>query len=77
MRTKTEGEKVRTQFRVAVGEAGGGFEHLERGIANGDWLAVAATPEFIFDKPDAVKWADAARRFGIEITQFSGLGGSA
>ena len=65
------------QFRFALGYAGWGVEQLEREIANGDWLVVSATPEFIFDKPDAIKWADAARRFGIEITQFSGLGGSA
>lgn len=70
-------DKGPAQFRFALGYAGWGVEQLEREIANGDWLIVPATPEFIFDKPDAVKWADAARRFGIEITEFSGLGGSA
>lgn len=70
-------EKGPEQFRFALGYAGWGGEQLEREIANGDWLVIPATREFIFDKPDAIKWADAARQFGIEITQFSGLGGSA
>ncbi len=65
------------QFRFTLGYAGWGAEQLEREIANGDWLVIPANPEFIFHKPDVIKWADAARQFGIEITQFSGLGGTA
>ena len=65
------------QFRLTMGYAGWGPEQLEREIANGDWLAIPASGEFIFGESDHGKWAEAARRFGIEISQFSGFGGEA
>ncbi len=65
------------RFRFTMGYAGWGPEQLDREIANGDWLVIPASKDFIFEKADHAKWADAARQFGIEITQFSGFGGSA
>lgn len=65
------------EFRFTLGYAGWGPEQLEREIANGDWLVIPANAEVIFNKPDVAKWTDAARQFGIEISQFSGFGGSA
>ena len=65
------------KYRLTMGYAGWGSEQLEREIANGDWLVVPANHEFVFDKADRVKWAEAARQFGIEISMFSGFGGEA
>lgn len=66
-----------TNFRFTLGYAGWGAGQVEREIANGDWLVVPASPEFIFDKPDRAKWQDAAGQFGIEISKFTGSGGMA
>ena len=65
------------QYRLSLGYAGWGEGQLERELANGDWLPVPADAEFVFDKPDGVKWDEAARRFGIEIADFGGPGGMA
>jgi len=65
------------KYRLTMGYAGWGPEQLEREIANGDWLVIPASREFVFDKADRVKWSEAARRFGIEISQFTGFGGEA
>ncbi|MFB0515444.1 MAG: YqgE/AlgH family protein [Candidatus Neomarinimicrobiota bacterium] len=65
------------RYRFTMGYAGWGPEQLEREIANGDWLVIPASREFIFDKADHLKWAEAARQFGIEISQFTGFGGAA
>ena len=65
------------RFRFTMGYAGWGPEQLEREIGNGDWLVIPADVNFIYDKADHAKWTDAARQFGIEITQISGFGGSA
>ncbi len=65
------------QYRFTMGYAGWGPEQLEREIANGDWLVIPADPDFIFEKADHVKWTEAARQFGIEITHFTGFGGEA
>jgi putative transcriptional regulator len=65
------------QYRLTMGYAGWGSEQLEREIANGDWLVIPAHGEFIFSETDRGKWTEAARKFGIEISQFSGFGGEA
>lgn len=65
------------QYRLTMGYAGWGPEQLEREIANGDWLVIPASGEFIFSEADHGKWTEAARKFGIEISQFTGFGGEA
>ncbi len=65
------------RYRFTMGYAGWGSDQLEREIANGDWLIIPASGEFIFEKADRAKWSEAARKFGIEISQFSGFGGEA
>lgn len=65
------------KYRLSLGYAGWGEGQMEREIANGDWLVVPGSAEFIFDKPDYMKWAQAARRFGIEIAEMEGPGGMA
>ncbi|MCH8328449.1 MAG: YqgE/AlgH family protein [Candidatus Marinimicrobia bacterium] len=65
------------QFRFSLGYAGWGEGQVERELANGDWLAMQATTEFVFDKPDERKWDESAKKFGIEITEISGFGGMA
>ncbi len=72
-----EAGKGPEQYRFTMGYAGWGPEQLEREIANGDWLIVPASGEFIFEKADHAKWSEAARKFGIEISQFYGFGGEA
>ncbi len=72
-----EAGKGPEQYRFTMGYAGWGSEQLEREIANGDWLVVPASGEFIFEKADRAKWSEAARMFGIEISQFYGFGGEA
>ncbi len=62
-------------YRFTLGYAGWGPEQLEREIANGDWLLIPAESEFIFKKPDHIKWEESARKFGIEITQIGGGAG--
>lgn len=65
------------QFRFSLGYAGWGAGQIERELANGDWLVMEATLEFVFNKPDDLKWDASAKRFGIEITEISGFGGMA
>ncbi len=65
------------EFRLTWGYAGWGTDQLEREIANGDWLVIPAEKEMIFNSPDESKWEIATGRFGIEIRDFSGPGGSA
>jgi len=64
-------------YRLTMGYAGWGSDQLTREIANGDWLVIPASGEFIFEKADHAKWSEAARQFGIEISQFYGFGGEA
>ena len=64
-------------YRRSLGYAGWGEDQVEREIANGDWLVIPATAEFVFNKPDTKKWEQAARRFGIEIAEMGGQGGEA
>ena len=72
-----EAGKGPEHYRLTMGYAGWGPEQLDREIANGDWLVIPASREFIFDKADHLKWVEAARQFGIEITHFTGFGGEA
>ncbi len=65
------------RYRLSLGYAGWGEDQVEREIANGDWLVIPGTAEFIFDKPDTTKWEQAASRFGIEIAEMGGQGGAA
>ncbi|MFC1543155.1 YqgE/AlgH family protein [Candidatus Neomarinimicrobiota bacterium] len=64
-------------YRFTLGYAGWGSEQIEREIANGDWLVIPANGKFVFDEVDHTKWSEAARQFGIEISQFTGFGGEA
>ncbi len=65
------------RFRFTMGYAGWGPDQLEGEIGSGDWLVIPADANFMYEKADHAKWTDAARQFGIEITQISGFGGSA
>jgi putative transcriptional regulator len=65
------------KFKLMLGHAGWTGGQLEREIENGDWLMQTATPDFIFDQPEEFLWQLAARSFGIEVTDLSGIGGQA
>lgn len=64
-------------FRLMLGHAGWGAGQLEREIENGDWLLQSTTPEFVFHTDEQIMWQEAARTFGIDASQISGLGGIA
>lgn len=64
-------------YRLMLGQAGWTSGQLEREIENGDWLLQTTTTDFIFHTPDEFKWSTAAKSFGIDTSQFSGLGGLA
>ncbi|MFH1853498.1 MAG: YqgE/AlgH family protein [Candidatus Neomarinimicrobiota bacterium] len=65
------------RYRLMLGHAGWDKNQLEREIENGDWLVQSTGPDFIFDTLDRDKWNAAARSFGIETSQLTGLGGLA
>jgi len=62
---------------VALGYAGWGPGQLETEIAQNGWLIADATPENIFDVPDADKWKAALGTIGIDPAILSSSGGRA
>ncbi|MFQ6614252.1 MAG: YqgE/AlgH family protein [Fidelibacterota bacterium] len=65
------------KFKLMLGHAGWTGGQLEREIENGDWLLQTANPEHIFDQPEELLWQQAAKSFGIEISDLTGIGGQA
>jgi len=56
---------------VALGYAGWEGGQLEKEMLANSWLSVPATPDIVFDTPFAERWASAARKLGIDISQIS------
>ena len=65
------------ECRLLLGHAGWTSGQLEREIENGDWLVQETTPDFIFNMPEKQMWGMAIRSFGIDISNFSSIGGQA
>jgi len=63
--------------RLLLGHAGWTAGQLEREIENGDWLVQETTPDFIFNMQEGQMWKAAIHSFGIDIEDFSSLGGRA
>ena len=63
--------------RLLLGHAGWNAGQLEREIENGDWLVQETTPDFVFNMPEGQMWEAAICSFGINIADFSSLGGQA
>jgi putative AlgH/UPF0301 family transcriptional regulator len=60
-----------------LGHAGWAQHQLEAEIENGDWLLQHTNLDYIFKKDEQYMWDIAAKSFGIDLGEFSGLGGSA
>jgi putative transcriptional regulator len=60
-----------------LGHAGWEAGQLEREIENGDWLMQSTSYNFVFNTEESKMWKKAASSFGVELSQISGLGGSA
>ena len=63
--------------RLLLGHAGWSGGQLEREIENGDWLVQETSPDFIFNIPVNQMWGMAIQSFGIDISNFSAIGGQA
>lgn len=62
---------------LMLGYSGWGPGQLEAEIAQNGWLTAEATPELVFDLPDAQKWEAALRSLGIDPLVLSASAGRA
>lgn len=62
---------------LTLGYAGWAPGQLEAEIEANSWISVPATPELIFDTPDADKWELAANSLGVDMFKLSGHAGHA
>jgi putative transcriptional regulator len=69
--------KLPEKYLFALGYAGWAPGQLESELADDGWLALPGDEEVIFTVPDDEKWAEAARRLGIDIATFGDMVGSA
>ncbi|NOZ75580.1 MAG: YqgE/AlgH family protein [FCB group bacterium] len=65
------------KFKLVLGHAGWVGGQLEREIENGDWLLQTASPDYVFSQSEKLVWQQAARSFGIEVSDLMGIGGQA
>lgn len=66
-----------THYKLLLGHAGWAQYQLEAEIETGDWLLQHTNLDFIFNTEEKFMWDMAAKSFGIDMSEFSGLGGSA
>ncbi len=64
-------------YLFLLGYAGWGPGQLEAELIDNSWLTVPGDIGVLFHTPDEQKWKKAARRFGIDISMFSGVVGNA
>jgi len=64
-------------YKLMLGHAGWTQHQLEAEIENGDWLLQHTNLDFVFNTEEKFMWEMATKSFGIDISHFSGLGGSA
>jgi putative transcriptional regulator len=62
---------------LTLGYSGWGPGQLEGEIAQNGWLTCDATPEMVFDLPDAKKWSAALNSIGIDPLGLSAAAGRA
>ena len=65
------------KYLFLLGYAGWGPGQLENELTDNGWLTLPADDDVIFDTPDHVKWKVAAKRYGIDITTYGDVIGSA
>ena len=64
-------------YLFLLGYAGWGPGQLEAELMDNSWLTVPGDMQVLFDTPDDLKWKQAARRYGINISIFSDIVGNA
>ena len=72
--SKGEGPK---NYLFLLGYAGWGPGQLEIELMDNSWLTVPGDMHVLFDTPDDLKWKQAARRYGINISIFNNIVGNA
>jgi putative transcriptional regulator len=60
-----------------LGYAGWGPGQLEYELTDNGWLTLPANDQVLFQTPDDTKWKQAARLYGIDITTFENIVGTA
>jgi len=60
-----------SNYLVALGYAGWGAGQLEHEIAENAWLTVPAIPDIIFSTDCDLRWSEAARLLGVEMSRLS------
>lgn len=65
------------KFLIALGYSGWGPGQLENELAVDGWLTLPASDQIVFDTPDKHKWHKAAQLYGIDISLFGDVIGSA
>ena len=64
-------------YLFLLGYAGWGPGQLENELTDNGWLILPAEDDIIFKTPDSLKWKVAAQKFGIDITTYGDVVGSA
>ncbi len=65
------------EYIFLLGYAGWGPGQLEAELMDNSWLTVPGDAHVLFHTPDKLKWKQAARRFGINISILSDIVGNA
>jgi len=66
-----------SSYLFLLGYAGWGPGQLENELTDNGWLTLPGEDNVIFHTPDSQKWKVAAQRFGIDITTYGDIVGSA
>ena len=66
-----------SRYLFLLGYAGWGPGQLENELTDNGWLILPAEDDIMFDTPDSQKWQAAAQKFGIDITTYGDVVGSA
>jgi putative transcriptional regulator len=66
-----------SKYLFLLGYSGWGPGQLENELTDNGWLTLPAEDKIIFDTPDDTKWKIAAKKFGIDITTYGDVVGSA
>ena len=64
-------------FIFVLGYAGWAPDQLEHELTDNGWLTVPCNDRILFDTPDADKWKEAAKIYGIDIALYGDLSGTA
>ncbi|NOX25461.1 MAG: YqgE/AlgH family protein [Deltaproteobacteria bacterium] len=65
------------KYLLLLGYAGWAAGQLEAELSRNGWLTVPGENEILFDTPDEMKWQRSAAGYGIDISLYSDVAGSA